>query len=69
MPENMQELPLGRTKFEVTKVGFGTTSLSSMPDTYGYAVDEEQARATIRAIFEGPASLIDTSRIYGAGRS
>jgi D-threo-aldose 1-dehydrogenase len=69
MPENMQKLPLGRTEFEVTRVGFGTTSLSSMPDTYGYAVDEEQARATIRAIFDGPASLIDTSRIYGAGRS
>ena len=40
-----------------------------MPDTYGYAVDEERARATVHAIFDGPANMLDTSRNYGLGES
>jgi D-threo-aldose 1-dehydrogenase len=40
-----------------------------MPDTYGYGVDAERAEATMRAIFAGPVNFIDTSRIYGMGRS
>ena len=40
-----------------------------MPDTYGYTVDAEQAGETIQAIFDGPANFLDTSRIYGLGRS
>jgi D-threo-aldose 1-dehydrogenase len=40
-----------------------------MPDTYGYEVDEELARETIRAIFDSPANVIDSSRNYGFGRS
>jgi D-threo-aldose 1-dehydrogenase len=40
-----------------------------MPDTYGYSVDAERAEATVRAIFDGPANFLDTSRIYGMGRS
>lgn len=60
---------LGRTKLQVTQVGFGTTSLSSMPGTYGYEVDAETARETLRAMFDGPANFLDTSRIYGFGRS
>ncbi|MGI9609862.1 MAG: aldo/keto reductase, partial [Acidimicrobiia bacterium] len=50
-------------------LAFGTSALGSMPDTYGYEVDDERARATIRAIFDGPANVIDTSRNYGFGRS
>ena len=69
MPKNMQESRLGRTELEVTRIGFGTSSLGNMPDTYGYDVDEERARATIRAIFDGPANFLDTSRVYGGGRS
>ena len=45
------------------------TSLSSMPDTYGYAVDAERARETVRAIFDGPVKFLDSSRLYGFGRS
>ena len=67
--EYPQRSRLGRTDLEITKLGFGTSSLGSMPDTYGYDVEEERARATIRAIFDGPANLLDTSRNYGAGRS
>ena len=69
MPKNMQESRLGRTELKITRIGFGTSSLGNMPDTYGYDVDEERARATIRAIFDGPANVLDTSRVYGGGRS
>lgn len=60
---------LRRASFGVPAIGFGTTSLSSMPDTYGYEVGAERAHETVRAIFDGPAGLIDTARIYGFGRS
>jgi D-threo-aldose 1-dehydrogenase len=60
---------VGQTSLEVSRISFGTSSLGHMPDTYGYDVDEERALATVRAIFEGPANLIDTARIYGFGRS
>jgi D-threo-aldose 1-dehydrogenase len=60
---------IGRTGLRVPKIAFGTSGLGNMPDTYGYAVDEERAKATIRAILDGPAKFIDTSRNYGFGRS
>lgn len=62
-------VPIGRTRLQVTKVGFGTSALGNMPDTYGYAVEEERARETVRAIFAGPGNFLDTSRNYGFGRS
>ena len=65
----MRKTRIGRTGVEIPAIGFGTSGLGDMPDTYGYAVDEERARATVRAIFDGPANLIDTSRAYGFGRS
>ena len=40
-----------------------------MPDTYGYAVDEERAKATVHAVLDSPAPFIDTSRNYGFGRA
>ncbi|MFO1150458.1 MAG: aldo/keto reductase [Alsobacter sp.] len=61
--------PLGRTGLTVTRLAFGTSGLGDMPGTYGYGVDEERAAATLKAIFDGPVSLLDTSRIYGFGRS
>jgi D-threo-aldose 1-dehydrogenase len=60
---------IGDTGVTATPLAFGTSALGSMPDTYGYEVDEERARATIRAIFDGPANVIDSSRTYGFGRS
>ena len=53
----------------MTEIGFGAGPLGGMPDTYGHDVDEETARATVRAIFDGPVNLLDTSRNYGLGRS
>jgi D-threo-aldose 1-dehydrogenase len=71
MPAKHQidRVPLGRTKHLVSTIGFGSSGLGDMPDTYGYGVDEERARETIRAIFAGPANFLDTARIYGFGRS
>lgn len=68
MPE-IKTNTLGRTDMKVPNIGFGTSSLGNMPDTYGYSVDVERAHATVRAIFDGPAKFADSSRNYGFGRS
>ena len=68
-PKPDQKRPLGRTALSVTPLGFGTSGLGDMPETYGYSVEADRARATLDAIFDGPANLLDTSRIYGLGRS
>lgn len=60
---------LGRTDLAVSKICFGTSSLGDMPGTYGYSVDEELAKETLRAFFAGPSNFLDTSRNYGFGRS
>ena len=65
----MKKNPIGTTGLLVTEVGFGAGPLGGMPETYGHDVDEETARATVRAIFDGPVNLLDTSRNYGLGRS
>lgn len=69
MAGGLEKVRLGRTQLQVTPICFGTSGIGDMPDTYGYGVDEERARATVRAIFAGPANFIDTSRNYGMGRS
>lgn len=60
---------IGSTGVKVPDLCFGTSALSSMPDTYGYGVEPERARATLRAVLEGPVKFLDTARIYGQGRS
>ncbi len=65
----MKKVRLGRTNLMVTPICFGTSGLGDMPDTYGYGVDAQRAKATMQAIFDGPANFIDTARIYGMGRS
>ena len=70
MPADITEKArMGKTNLTIPKICFGTSSLGNMPDTYGYAVDEERARETVRAIFDCPVSFLDTSRNYGFGRS
>ena len=61
--------PLGRTGLEVSAVCAGCAPLASMPDTFGYAVPEEQALATLRAVFRSPITFIDTAAAYGDGES
>ena len=65
----MKRTAIGTTGLEVTDISFGTSALGDMPTTYGYPVNEDRARQTIHAIFDGPANVIDTSRNYGSGRS
>ena len=61
--------PLGRTGLQVTSLCLGAAPLASMPDTFGYAVGEEQALETIRAVFKSPINFVDTAASYGDGRS
>ena len=60
---------LGRSEVRVPAIGFGTSGLGGMPDTYGYDVDEERGRATVRAVLARPDGFLDSSRNYGFGRS
>ena len=65
----MKKVRLGRTDLMVTPICWGTSGIGDMPDTYGYGVDEQRARATLNAIFDGPVNFIDSARNYGLGRS
>lgn len=65
----MEKRKIGKTGLEVTRLSFGSASLGNMPDTYGYEVGEEQARATVREVFASPVNMLDSSRNYGFGRS
>jgi D-threo-aldose 1-dehydrogenase len=67
--EAANKVRLGSTDLMVTPICFGTSGLGDMPDTYGYGVDAERANATLKAIFDSPVNFLDTSRIYGMGRS
>lgn len=58
-----------KTGLHLPPLAFGSSGLGDMPDTYGYAVNEERARQTIRAILTLPDGFIDTSRNYGMRRS
>ena len=60
---------VAKTTLDIPAICFGTSALGDMPDTYGYAVDEVRARATLNAIFDNEIGFIDTSRNYGSGRS
>ncbi len=68
-PDPTARITLGRTKLSVSRICFGLAPIGDMPDTYGYGVSTEQARNTVRAIFDSPINFLDTSRNYGLGRS
>jgi D-threo-aldose 1-dehydrogenase len=61
--------PLGSTGLDVTPLCIGTSALGSMPQLYGYAVDDAQARATLVAVFAGEVNFLDTSNGYADGAS
>lgn len=56
---------LGATGLQVTALCWGTSPLASMAQLYGYAVEEDQAVATVRAAFASPVNFLDTSNGYG----
>jgi D-threo-aldose 1-dehydrogenase len=62
--------PFGEMEFTVSPICIGCAPLGSMPEVLGYAVDEEQALTTIRAIFAtSQINFIDTAAAYGDGES
>src|SRR5579859_1576779 len=60
---------LGTTGLQVTPLCIGCAPLGNMPETFAYGVGEEQALATIRAVFAGPINFVDTAASYGDGES
>jgi D-threo-aldose 1-dehydrogenase len=70
MPTAAQKtVTLARSGLTIPAICFGTTALGDMPDTYGYSVGADRARATLDTIFDGPIGFLDTSRNYGMGES
>jgi len=65
----MKKNKIKDTGLEVTELSFGTSSLGSMPDTYGYEVPENRAQKTLNRFFQGPVNMLDTSRNYAMGES
>ncbi|GAC1397178.1 MAG: aldo/keto reductase [Ktedonobacteraceae bacterium] len=65
----MPERPFGMTGLRVPSLCIGCAALGDMPETFTYAVTEEQALATIHAIFVGPIRFLDTAASYGDGES
>jgi D-threo-aldose 1-dehydrogenase len=65
----MKKNKIKDTGLEVTELSFGTYSLGSMPDTYGYEVSEDRAQKTLNRFFQGPVNMLDTSRNYAMGES
>jgi D-threo-aldose 1-dehydrogenase len=61
--------PFGATGLHVPPLCIGCAELGNMPETFAYAVPEEQALATLRAAFAGPIPFLDTSAAYGDGES
>lgn len=61
--------PLGRTGLSVSALCAGTSGLGSIPEIFGYEVPEERALATLRAVFAGPITFVDTASGYGRGES
>ena len=64
-PPTLSQRGLGGTGLTVTPICFGTSPLASMAQLYGYAVEEEQAVATVVAAFDSPVNFLDTSNGYG----
>ncbi len=60
---------LGQTGLDITSVCIGCAPLASMPETFTYAVSEDQALATLRAVFSSPFNFLDTAASYGDGES
>lgn len=68
----MTSLPLRlleTTSLHVTALCVGCAELGDMPATFAYGVSQSQALETIRAIFDGPITFLDTAASYGDGES
>jgi D-threo-aldose 1-dehydrogenase len=68
-PAPLELRPLGKTGLQVTGLCIGAAPLGNMPATFDYAVGEERALETLRAVFAGPIKFVDTAASYGDGES
>jgi D-threo-aldose 1-dehydrogenase len=59
----------GSTGISPTLVGIGTSALGSMPEAYGYSIEEDEAARALDELLDGPFTFIDTGNDYGDGRS
>ncbi|WP_170465410.1 aldo/keto reductase [Ruegeria arenilitoris] len=64
-----QTKEIGKTGIRIPPIGFGSTGIGSIPQIYGYEVDEDRARDTLHTILDRPDGFIDTARGYALGRS
>jgi D-threo-aldose 1-dehydrogenase len=55
--------------FSVPKIALGTAPIGSMAPVFGYAVSDEDARATIERALSAGVNFIDTAPLYGNGIS
>ncbi len=60
---------LGSTGLRVTPLCVGTAALGNMPETFAYAVSEDDAVAAVREALTGSINFIDTAASYGDGES
>lgn len=61
----MEKCLLGRTGFEVTKLGYGAMELRGPRVWDGRAVSDEQAGRILNAVLDAGINFIDTSSDYG----
>jgi D-threo-aldose 1-dehydrogenase len=69
MPARMSSKPLGETDLTVTSICMGGSLLGSMPAVFGYEYSQEQAIATVSAVFLSPINFLDTAAGYSDGES
>jgi D-threo-aldose 1-dehydrogenase len=69
MPTFLPLRTFGKTALRVTPLCIGCAPLGNMPETFAYDVAEEQALATLRALFQAPINFLDTAASYGDGES
>lgn len=61
----MNRKELGPIGLLVTPLCIGTAPLGNMPDAFGFSVSEDQARATLKEVFNSPINFLDTASNYG----
>lgn len=61
--------PLGTTGLTVSAVTAGGGPLGSMPQNFGYEVQEEEGIALVEAVLSSPIRCLDTANGYSGGAS
>lgn len=61
--------PLGSTGLGVSRITLGGAPLGSMPENFGYDVEEQDAVDLVRAVLGSGIRSVDTANGYSGGRS